>query len=61
MDKFFLLIYTWIGYDGLRHSCHSWFGTEQEMREFSESSEAKQKEIEVELAIEILSHREILL
>lgn len=61
MDKFFLLTYTCIGYDGLRHMGHAWFENEEDMKDFVKSSEQEGKEIEVDLAIEILSHREIIL
>lgn len=59
MDKFFLLIYTAVGYDGYRHSCHAWFETEEELRAFATGDNAKKTELETELAIEILSHRDI--
>lgn len=57
MDKFVLLTYTSIAKDGLRRWGHAWFSTEEEMKLFLEK-EAEQ-EIEVDVAIEILSHREI--
>ena len=59
MDKFFLLTYTCIGYDGLRHLGHAWVETEHEMRAFAEAACKDDREMEVDLAIEILSHREI--
>lgn len=55
MDKYFLLTYTQSGYDGFRHSHHAWFGTEEEMQHFVDANE----EIQVDLAIEILSCREV--
>lgn len=55
MDKFFLLTYTSIGADGYRHVRHAWFETEEAMKEFV--TDASSEEIEVDLAIEILSHR----
>ncbi len=61
IDKFFLLTYTCIGYDGFRHSCHAWFATEEKLRSFVEDCRAKKNGIEIDLSIEILSHREILL
>lgn len=59
MDKFFLLTYTYIAQDGERHMSHAWFGTERELKDFVEAVKAEGKEPEVDLAIEILSHREI--
>ena len=61
MDKFFLLTYTDNGYDGLRHSYHSWFENEDEMKEFVARARKAGRDIEVDLAVEILSHREILI
>lgn len=57
MDKFILLTYTCIGIDGYRHSRYAWFEAEEEMRQFI--SRLADKEIEVDLAVEILSCREI--
>lgn len=59
MDKFFLLTYTYIGHDEMRHMGHAWFETEQNMREFVETMCRDGKEPEVDLALEILSYREI--
>ena len=59
MDKFFLLIYTCIGYDGFRHEYPAWFETEEEMRSFAETQKKKDRRMEVELSIEILSHRTV--
>ena len=36
MDKYFLLIYTDIGYDGLRDSYHAWFQTKEELLAFEQ-------------------------
>lgn len=59
MDKFFLLTYTCIGYDGFRHSGHAWFASEEKMRAFVKEYMAKDNGMEIDLSIEILSHREI--
>lgn len=59
MDKFYLLTYTCVGYDGFRHSCHAWFETEDQMRCFAEKCRAKNDGMEIDLSIEILSHREV--
>lgn len=59
MDKYFLLTYTSIDYDGFRHSHHAWFATEERMLQFVGEQKEKQIAFEVDLAIEILSHREI--
>ncbi len=59
MDKFFLLTYTDVGRDGLRHSEYAWFSAEDEMRAFVDEAERAGRAIEVDLALEILSHREI--
>lgn len=55
MDKYFLLTYTMDGKDGFRHSYHAWFETEREMRAFMAGKEG----LEIDLAIRILSCREI--
>ncbi len=55
MDKKFLLTYTMDGMDGFRHSYHAWFETEEEMRAFA----AEKEGLEVDLAIQIVSCREI--
>lgn len=57
MDKYFLLTYTGIGIDSLRHAQYAWFSTEDEMRAFVSAPENAEKAIEVDMAIEILSHR----
>lgn len=61
MDKFFLVTYTCTGYDGFRHSCHSWFETEEEMRAFVRAARARGNDMEVELSIEIVTYRKIVL
>lgn len=61
MDKLFLLSYAGKGYDGLLHLRHAWFGTEEELKAFVRESERKNDNIEVNLAIEILSWRIIVL
>ena len=53
MDKNFLLTYTDFGSDGLRHSYHAWFQTEEELHAFVKAGST----IEEDLAIEILSCR----
>ena len=55
MDKYFLLNYTMDGKDGFRHSYHAWFETEEAMRTFA----AEKEGLEVDLAIQILSCKEI--
>ena len=55
MDKYFLLTYTMNGKDGFRHSQHAWFETEKELRAFA----AEKEGLEVDLAIQIVSCREI--
>lgn len=55
MDKYFLLTYTKLGYDGLRHLYHAWFATERELRTFVE----RLGDVEIDLAIEIFSYRQI--
>jgi hypothetical protein len=57
MDKRFLLTYTILESDGFRHMRYAWFQSEEELRMFLKK--ANEKEIETDLAIEILSHREI--
>lgn len=59
LDKLFLLTYTYVGYDGFRHSCHAWFSTEKEMRDFVKRNENTETEMEIDLAIEILEHRKM--
>ena len=53
MDKYFLLFYTDIGYDGLRHSYHAWFQTKEELLAFEQADCRRERE----LAIEILRCR----
>ena len=60
MDKLFLLTYTCVGFDGFRHSCHAWFATEEALQSFVKKCEAKGNGFEVDTAIEILSHREVI-
>lgn len=55
MDKYFLLTFTECQYDGFMHSRHAWFETENALREYVETHVG----IEVDLAIEILSYRDI--
>lgn len=55
MDKYFLLTYTELREDGFWHPRHAWFETENALHEYIKSHE----DIEVDLAIEILSCREI--
>lgn len=59
MDKYFLLTYTCNGYDGFRHSHHAWFANEDHMKQFVKEHTEKDHSFEIDLAIEILSHREI--
>ena len=59
MDKQFLLTYTCIGYDGFRHERIAWFSSEEEMKDFLKKSEEKGELPEVDMAIEILSYRNI--
>ena len=59
MDKLFLLTYTCIGYDGFRHERTAWFSSESEMKDFLKKSEEKGELPEVDMAIEILSYRNI--
>ena len=59
MDKLFLLTYTCIGYDGFRHERIAWFSSEGEMKDFLKKSEEKGELPEVDMAIEILSYRNI--
>lgn len=61
MDKFFLLTYTCIGYDGFRHMKHAWFKSEAELRTFVEICKEQGKKPEIDLAIEIEAYREIVL
>lgn len=59
MDKLFMLTYTCIGYDGFRHERVAWFSSEAEMREFLSKSKDKGELPEVDMAIEILSYRNL--
>ena len=59
LDKQFLLTYTSIGYDGLRHLYHAWFATEVQMREFIKGLQKKDVELEIDQAIEILKYRKL--
>lgn len=55
MDKYFLLTFTECGRDGFWHSRHAWFATEDDLRSFVETH----RQIEIDLAIEILSCRTV--
>lgn len=55
MDKYFLLTYTKKGMDGFVHSYHAWFETEEAMCAFVR----KQPNLEIDVALEILSCREV--
>lgn len=57
LDKLFLLTYTYVGYDGFRHSGHAWFSAEKEMQDFVKRNENTEAEMEIDLAIEILEYR----
>ena len=59
LDKRFLLTYTAKGYDGIRHSYHAWFATEEELRAFLTEDASSDKELETDLAIEIGEYRPI--
>lgn len=59
MDKLFMLTYTCIGIDGFRHERTAWFASENEMREFLNKSKDKGELPEVDMAIEILSYRNL--
>ena len=48
MDKYFLLIYTDIGYDGLRHSYHAWFQTKEELLAFEQADCRRERELAIE-------------
>lgn len=57
MDKFFLLTYTSVKFDGIRREKHAWFCGEEALRRFVENEKRKDIDFEVDLAIEILSYR----
>lgn len=59
MDKFFLLTYTCVEDDGQRHLRHAWFETADDMRKFVVCENEKGKKIETDVAIEIMSHRNV--
>lgn len=59
LDKMFLLTYTAEGDDGFSHSHHAWFKTEAELKSFVETEKAEEKNVEVDLAIEILEYRPV--
>lgn len=59
IDKRFLLTYTCTGYDGFRHFCHSWFETEDALREFVQKEMENSKDLEPDLSIELLTYRQI--
>lgn len=61
MDKRFLLVYTSLGHDGFRHSFHAWFETEAGLRTHVEEEQNEGRKPEVDLAIEILDYRSIVL
>lgn len=59
LDKMFLLIYTCIGFDGMRHSRHAWFLTEEKMKSFVMTNRESRAGFEIELSLEILSYRTV--
>lgn len=59
LDKRFLLTYTATGPDGFRHSYHAWFGTEDELMVFVQEERAGGRELETDLAVEILEYRAV--
>ena len=59
MDKLFLLTYTCVKEDGVRHLCHAWFETEDEMREFVKRMRGSGGAFETDISIEILQYRDI--
>lgn len=59
MDKFFLLTYTRIYEDGVRHGNHAWFQTEEQLRNYVQKMMQADVGFESDLAIEILDKREI--
>ncbi len=61
LDKMFLLTYTAEGQDGFRHACHAWLRTEEELKAFVQEEKENGSKPEVDLAIEILEYRPILL
>lgn len=56
LDKYFLLCYTDLGIDGMRHAYHAWFATETELYRFAEKH-MERGTFETELAIEITGSR----
>lgn len=59
MDKLYLLTYTKIGWDGLRHAYHAWFAKEPEMKKFIDEMKLEKCGFEIDTAIEIAQFREI--
>ena len=59
LDKMFLLVYTCVGYDGMRHSYHAWFSTEERMKRFVLKEKQRETGFESELSIEVLAYRMI--
>lgn len=59
IDKFFMLTYTSIGYDGFRHERIAWFSSEDEMKVFLNKSKENGEQPEMDMAIEILEHRRL--
>lgn len=59
MDKYYLLTYTGIGEDGFLHSYHAWFETEEELCRFVKKRKSRDKDTEIDLAIEIYRCRKI--
>ena len=56
LDKKYLLSYTDLGKDGVRHSFHAWFLSEAELHKFVEKKKKRQS-FQDEFAIEIKNHR----
>lgn len=59
MDKLFLLIYVRKGRDGCYHAYPAWFQTEKELEKFLQKERRKNRELEIDLALEIYRYREL--
>lgn len=60
MDKRIFLIYTKLGKDCLRHAYHAWFEDEAQLKGFVKKQQKEDSDFEVDLSIEILDYRPLL-
>ena len=61
MDKRIFLTYTKTGADRIRHTYHAWFENEETLQGFIKKQKKETADFEIDLSIEILDYRPLLL